>query len=45
MDRENKIETFEELGLFNPIDTKTTIVDAINEVNLFDFWTIVYSQH
>ena len=42
LDRENTIDTFEELGMTNPFDTKKSFQDALSEVRTFDFYTEVY---
>ena len=42
LDRDNRIESFEEIGLADPYKTKESLRDAISICRTFDFYTEVY---
>ena len=44
MDRKNEINTFEEIGMANPLKAKKSIKEAIQQVKLFDFYSEVYPE-
>jgi len=44
MDRTNKIESFEEILMFNPLDPKSPS-EAKDIVKMHDYYTSVYPDH
>lgn len=44
MDRDNRVDTFEEIGMTNPFKIKTSLRDALSEIKTFDFYTEVYPR-
>ena len=44
MDRENRIESFEEIGLIDPFNTKSSIKQATSIVGGWDFYHDVYEE-
>ena len=44
MDKENKVQTFEEIGLINPYAVKKSLKNCIKEVASWDFYNNVYKE-
>ena len=44
LDRENKYDSFEEIGMTDPFKPKTSMLDTISYCRTFDFYTEVYPQ-
>jgi len=42
MDQENRIETFEEIMMADPIDSKKSLNETINTIRTYDFYSEVY---
>jgi hypothetical protein len=44
LDRENKYDSFEEIGMTDPFEPKKSMLDAVSNCRTFDFYTEVYPQ-
>ena len=42
MDRKNKVESFEDIGMTDPFRTRKSLKESILNVQTFDFYTEVY---
>ena len=45
MDSINKVETFEEIMMADPTETKKSLNEAINTIRTYDFFTEVYPNY